>query len=63
MEEGLHKSYQVRKNKNSNAFLKLRELGTENTKNVVSNHLNINFIGNKITSFKELTGCISRIYL
>lgn len=37
-EESLKKFYKLTKNKSSNAFLKLRELRSENTKHIISNY-------------------------
>ena len=39
--ENPDRSYKLTKDKNSNAFLKLRELKLENSKNIVKSHLNI----------------------
>ena len=56
-EESPGKSYKLIKSKNSNAFLRLSEPRLENTKNISLIPLNIDFIRNKITSFKEMIGC------
>ena len=56
-EESPGKSYKLIKSKNSNAFLRLSEPRLENTKNVILISLNVDFIRNKITTFKEMIGC------
>ena len=56
-EESPGKSYKLPKSKNSNVFLRLSEPRLENTKNIILIPLNIDFIRNKITSFKEMIGC------
>ena len=46
--------YKLTKTKNSNAFLKLRELKLKNPKNIVISHPDIKPKRNKFASFKEL---------
>ena len=54
MKENPDKFYKLTKNKSNNAFIKPRELRSMNPKNIIKSHLDISFIRNKFTSFKEL---------